>query len=462
MAQQQQQQRIIFSDRGQHAGTLAFFVLVPLADLVGAALTYLYGTTIGTWLFSVVWWAIVGIGDGLQHHFLEIIAILIFGLLMWVAFKVKSLENKVIAVLLSFVVVGVWCLLHLLFKIEWNTPLLSALPDLHQFTFNFPDIRLFFAQPNWGMGVIWVMVYPFLHFGWRQDVEQTPIVVRRPAQVKDAADGRAKTVLVRTWEVAAPVLAGYVPSEVEGKLEPRDALPGTKMTNTITLNTFDALEDKWRILTTCVQFYQEALTRLYPPPFRRLKVPPRKRMRYISQQDDQQVTWHGGTLVFAESLFQPIHEDRLLVQFARRLWECNSPDRRLRGFMSAYPKFGWAALLLALFGQGLIVPVAARGLLNWRDWRADRVLAADRFVWACGQGERLLHQLYQWIDAGLEEPDPYLPRYAERRGHLEGLLRGEQTEMVRQGLTPAYPLDSMQATSSAAPLPTGRTKQQQA
>ncbi len=459
--QQQQQQRIVFSDRGPHAGALAFFILIPVADLVGAILTYLYGASIGAWLLTVFWWAVVGIGDWLQHHFLTILAICFFLLFMWIAFKVKSFENKVLAVLLALVVAGLWCLLHLLFKIEWNTPLLSALPDFHQYTFSFPAIGLFFAQPNWAMGVVWVIVYAFLHFGWRQDLEQTPIVVTRPTRVKDPVDGHVTTVLDYAWKVSAPVIAGCVPSVVEGKLEPRDAPPWTT-TNTITLNEFDALEDKWRILTTCVQFYQEALTRLYPPPFRRLNVPPRKRMRYISQQDDQQVTWHGGSLVFAESLFQPIHEDRLLVQFARRLWECNSPDRRLRRFMSAYPKFGWAAFLLAMFGQGLIVPIATRWLLNWRDWRAERVLTADRFVWACGQGERLLHQINQWIDAGLEEPDPYLPRYAERRGHLEGLLRGEQTEMVKQGLTPEYPLDGMQAAPPSATLPTGRTKQQRA
>ena len=140
------------------------------------------------------------------------------------------------------------------------------------------------------------------------------------------------------------------------------------------------------------------------------------------------------------SLLDPINENRLLTMLARRLWECNSPDRWLRLVMCAYPKLGCLAIPLTLLGQFMILPAAAKRLLNWRDWRADRVLAADRFAWSSGQGERLLHQIAQWIDAGLEEPDPYLPRYAERRGHLEGLVRSEQTQMVNQGLTPAYPL----------------------
>lgn len=441
MAQQQQhqQQRIIYSDRGPHAGTLAFFVLVPIADLVGAALTVFYGSTIGTWLLTVAWWVIVGTGDWLQHSFLTILAICFVVILICIALRVRDFENKVIAVLVALVVAGVWAVLRLVFKIEWQTPLLSALPDLHQFTFSFPAIGLFFARPSWAIGGIWVVVYAFLHFGWREDLEQTPGVVMRPRSVSNAADGRVTTIMDGMWEVAAPAISGYVPTAVEGKMVPRDA-PAAQLnapssaTTTITLNKFAAAEDKRHILTSCVQMYQEALTRLYPNPFPRLKVPPLKRMRYISQQDDQQVTWYEWhTLVFAESLFQPLYEDRLLVQFARRLWECNSPDRRLRRFMSAYPTSGWSIFFLTLFGQGVLLPVVAKGMLNWRDWRAERVLMADRFAWACGQGERLLHQINQWIAAGLEEPDDTLPRYAERRGHLEGLLSDEEWQ-VQQDL----------------------------
>jgi hypothetical protein len=438
MAQRQQQQRIIFSDRDPHAGTLAFFVLMPLADLAGAALTFLYGASVGAWLLTIIKWALMHMGDFLQHGFLTILAIIFALICLIIALAAEEIANKVIAVCLALAIAGIWCILRLGFKIEWNTPLLSALPNLHQFVTNFPTPALFLALPNWITGAVWLAVYALMHFAGREDLEQVPIVIPRPNRVSDAQAAPAPTVMNHLLEVAGPGVSGYAPAPavVEAGLSARRDEPQAQQrqtthpaTSTITLNEFDPSEDKWRILTTCVQIYEEALTRLYPPPFAKLKVPPIKRMRYTSQYDDQQVTWHGRTLVFAASLFEPIYEDRLLAQFARCLWECNSPDRWLRMVMSAYPKLGWSGLPLTLFGECMVLPVVARGLLNWRDWRAERVLTADRCAWACGQGERLLHQINLWIAAGLEEPDPHLPRYAERRGHLEGLLRDEERQM---------------------------------
>lgn len=453
-------QRIILHKRRQHAGTLAFFTLVPAADLAGGVLTYLYGASVGAWLLTVAKWLLVGIGIFLQHDFLTILASIFVLTFIGIAGKVRDLESKAIAVGLAIAVAGLWCLLRLVFKIEWDTPLLSALPDARQVAFGLTGPAPFLAQPNRATGVVWLVVYALIHLVEMEDQEQTPVVTPRPGP---ESARRSTTAMDRLLDIASAAAAGMPPAVVEGTLTRKEpeAQPAAP-TSTIALNEIDLNEDKWRILTTCLQFYAEALTRLSPNPFPRLKAPPRKRMRYISQQDDQQITWHGRTLVFAESLFDPLNEHRLLTILARRLWECNSPDRGLRRVMRAYPPLGCLSIPLTLFGEFMILPVAVRWLLNWRDWRADRVLAADRFAWACGQGERLLHQLYQWINAGLEEPDPYLPRYAERRGHLEGLLQGEQTEMVKQGLTPAYPLRGMPAAPSAPTLPSGRTKQQRA
>jgi hypothetical protein len=86
------------------------------------------------------------------------------------------------------------------------------------------------------------------------------------------------------------------------------------------------------------------------------------------------------------------------------------------------------------------IPATITWALNSQGWRADRELAKDRFAWACGAGETLLHQIRQWIAAGLEEPDPHLPRYIERQGQLEALLKHEHSQMAEQDLTPAHPL----------------------
>jgi hypothetical protein len=449
-------QHIILHKRRRHAGTLAFFTLVPVADLAGAVLTVLYGASVGAWLLTVAKWLLVSTGDFLQHDVLTILVLIFILFFLGIAVGVKEAESKAIAVGLTLFIAAIWGILRLGFKLQWDTPLLSALPNLHQFAFNFPGLVPFLAQPNRATGVVWLGIYALIHLVEKEDQEHTPVVTPRPGL---DTSRRSATAIGRLADVAAGVPA----AAVEGTLarnepEAQQAVP----TSMIALNEIDLNEDKWRILTTCIQFYQEALTRLYPNPFPRVKAPPRKRMRYISQQDDHQVTWHGRTLVFAESLFDPINENRLLTLLARRLWECNSPDRWLRLVMCAYPKLGCLAIPLTLFGEFMILPIMVRWLLNWRDWRADRVLAADRFAWSCGQGERLLHQIAQWIDAGLEEPDPYLPRYAERRGHLEGLVKSEQTQMVNQGLTPAYPLRGMQAAPFAPTLPTGQAKQQRA
>ena len=432
-------------ERGFHAGTLAFLVLVPLADVVAALLAYFYGATVGAWLVTVVAWCAVSLAAHLHYDLTATIFVILLIPCGLVVLFAKKGDDKGAGCLLSLPLIGLWLLLHFVFHVQGN----SFTPNLDRFTFAFPNPRSFFTQLYPLGGLAWLALHLLLHIG-----NDTPAAA--PAQPAPSPQEKPPVQRTRT---AAKAQGAQPPAVVESTLasnEPK-AVPEEP---TLYLNPLSVGEDKWDVLTACIGRYEEALTRLRPLPFSRLKVPPRRRLRYVSK--GYQVIWHGRTLVLTESLLDPTNDRRLETSLARALWDYNSPDLWTRLVLSAYPEpAGCLMPSLMLLGGSIWFPVLVKELLGWDDWRADRELAKDRYAWACGAGETLLHQIRQWIAAGLEEPDPHLPRFIERQGQLEALLKDEHRQMLEQDLTPVQPLVGLQAAQTTPALGAARTQPRQ-
>jgi hypothetical protein len=430
--------------RRRHAGTLAFFVLVLAADIGACVLAYLYGATIGAWLLKVALWAIVNPVASLHYDLTTVIFLLLLipvGLAALVLFAGEG-KDQLAGGLLLLILVGLWCLLHFGFHVQG----ISFVPNLDRFTFAVTDPQPYLAAPNMWTGLVWLAVHLLLHGGSDETEQQVPAPAKVPTTATSASgqDELFRNLARASFQAAQ----GLPPSGiVESTLAKAPAPEAKAEEQTVYLNPLEVGEDKWDVLVGCIAFYEEHLTRLSPPPVSRLKVPPRKRIYYVSQGN--QVIWHGHQLVLTESLLDPAHENRLLTGLARALWDCNSPDLWTRLFLSMYPDApGCVIPPASLLGLFIWLPSTVKWALRYQDWRADRELAKDRFAWMCGAGETLLHQIRQWIAAGLEEPDPHLPRLVERQGQLEALLKAEHRQMLAQDLTPAQPLFGQEAPSA--------------
>ena len=113
-------QHIILHKRRRHAGTLAFFTLVPVADLAGAVLTFLYGASVGAWLLTVAKWLLVSTGDFLQHGVLTILVLIFILFFLGIAVGVKEAQSKAIAVGLTLLITAIWGILRLGFMLQWT------------------------------------------------------------------------------------------------------------------------------------------------------------------------------------------------------------------------------------------------------------------------------------------------------------------------------------------------------
>ena len=423
--------------RRRHAGTLAFVVLVGLADIAAGVLAYLYGSTIGAWLLTFVLWCVVSLGAHLHYDLTATIFLIPLILLALMVMLAKKADNKATAFLLCLPLIGLWLLLHFVFHLQG----ISFVPNLDRFTFALTGLQPFLAHPNPLTGLAWLTIHLLLHLGNDEPAQvPAPAKATAPTQPPQQQDELFRNLARASFQATQGLQA---PGVVESTLASNDPEKQTVYLNPLTVG-----EDKWDILVGCIAHYEERLTRLYPLPIPRHKVPPRRRIYYV--KEGNQVVWHWHKLVLTESLLDPINEHRLLTGLARALWDCNSPDLWVRLFLSLYPDTpGCLTIPTSLLGVFIWIPASVKWLLNYQDWRADRVLAKDRFAWACGAGETLLHQIRQWIAAGLEEPDPHLPRLVERRGRLEALLKGEHGEMLAQDLTPAQPLVGREAAQSA-------------
>ena len=212
-------------------------------------------------------------------------------------------------------------------------------------------------------------------------------------------------------------------------------LESTLVTNgaqgeTVVLNPIHINEEKWRILEECLKSYDKALTRFSLAPLQQLHAP----NNYLYVTDGNTIIWRGWTPILTEFLLNPANGQYLLVEFARALFTYNSTDLWLRRYMQFYTKVRFRWLLLCPLGIFLVFPMCVKDLLGWQDWRATRILNADRFAWILGQGELLLHQLRQRQIQGQEETDPNMPTLTERIGQIQGLLHVEHTQMQRQGI----------------------------
>ena len=421
--------------RRRHAGTLAFVVLVLAADIGASILAYLFGSTLGAWLLKVVQWALVN-GIASLHHDLTTVIFLL--LLIPVGFAALALfagegKDQAAGGLLLLLLIGLWAVLHFGFHVQG----ISFVPDLDRFTFAITGPQPFLAAPNVITGLLWLAFHLLLHLGDEPTPVAAPAKAPTPAPPVQQQDKLFENLARASFQAAQGLpLSGVVESTLARK-EPEPQAQAEEQT--VYLNPLIVGEDKWDVLVGCIAYYEEHLTRLSPPPVSRLKVPPRTRIFHVSK--GHQVIWHWHKLVLTDSLLDPIHENRLLTGLARALWDCNSPDLWTRIFLSLYPDApGCLMFPGSLLGVFIWIPSTVKWALNYQDWRADRELAKDRFAVVCGAGETLLHQIRQWIDAGLEEPDPHLPRLVERKGQLEALLKEEHAQMRAQDLTPAQPL----------------------
>jgi hypothetical protein len=392
-------------ERGPHAGTLAFLVLVPLADVIAALLASFYGATAGAWLVTFLAWCMVGLVAHLHSDLTATIFLILlipFGLTVLLAEKG---DNKAAGCLLSLPLVGLWLLLHFLFHIQGN----SFIPNVDRFLFAFPNLRSFFTQLYPLGGLTWLVLHLLLHIG-----NDTPAAASVQARAEQPAPPPQEKPPAQRTRAAAQAPGAQPPPVVESTLA-SNSPKASPEEQTEYLNPLSVGEDKWDILVACIGRYEEALTRLRPPPFSRLKVPPRRRLRYVSS--GYQVIWHGRTLVLTGPLLDPTNDRRLETGLARALWDYHSPDLWTRLVLSMYPDApGCLAIPMSLLGVFMWIPATVKWALNYQDWRADRELAKVRFAWACGAGETLLHQTRQSIAAGREEPDPHLPAMLSGRG----------------------------------------------
>ena len=269
-------------ERHTHAGTLAFLVLVPLADVVAALLAYLYGATAGAWLATLLVWCAVSLVAYLHADLTATIFIILLipcGLTVLLA---KKVDNKAAGCLLSLPLIGLWLLLHFAFHVEGN----SFIPNVDRFLFAFPNPRSFFTQLYPLGGLAWLALHLLLHIG-----DDTHATTPAQARAEQHALPQQEKPPARPSRAGSQAQGAQPLAVVESTLASNRPAPAQEE-QTEYLNPLSVGEDKWDILMVCIGRYEEALTRLRPPPFAHLKVPPRRRLRYVSR--GYQVIWHGS------------------------------------------------------------------------------------------------------------------------------------------------------------------------
>jgi len=389
--------------RRQHTGTLAFVSVVLVADILGAYLTFLYGATIIAWFFAFLLW----IGEVVLHYIHnDLLSILLLPAIIIAMLLGSLLESKRVA---GFALLGVilfWGITRLLLGLRVTTPFVPIIQ-----VGRFPDVLSTLTHHNLLFGGLWLAAYLLLHLITRDPDALIPEVQQRTQQQERKAVARLLSTSTDSTTM------------VEGSLqEPREEV--------VVLNKLYLNEEKAHLLRACEQRYAEALTRFSPSPIPHLKLPG----RYVHVIQGDRIVWRGRTPVLTEELLNPVNGNRLLTEYARALFAYNTTDLWLRRVMQFYPDSDGMWLLFFPIGIFLWVPYLVKELLEWEDWRATRVLDADRFAWMLGQGELLLHQLRQQQARAQAEEDTHMPTRTERIGHLEGLLNEEHAQMQQQGI----------------------------
>ena len=406
--------------RRRHAGTLAFVFFVLAADIIAAFTSYLYGATVGAWAIHFFPW----LGRSILTSFHGDLVSLLFLLCLLLAISVAILFRSFIGgCSATLALLLLWIIIRFVFHVQLPASFLPAFKAEHA-----PAIQFYLAHRDALLGWIWVALYLVLHLSNHYDPDAViPEVERKALQQKQ----RAAAQKVAARRLAAQRLVAQrngLSTLLEGTL----ATNGTQG-ETVVLNPIHINEEKWRILNECLKSYHKALTRFYTVPIQHLIAP----TNYHYRTDGNTIIWQGRTPILTEFLLNPANGQYLLVEFARALFPYNSTDLWLRRSMQFYTKGGYKWIVLCPLGIFLVLPMLVKDLLGWQDWRATRILNADRFVWMLGQGELLLHQLRQRQIQGQEETDPNAPTLTERIGQLEGLLHDEHEQMQRQGIPDA-------------------------
>jgi len=411
---------VITKRRRRHAGTLAFVIFVLAADILGAAMSYLYGATVVTWVYAFFPWLAATMLHFFHDDLLTTLLIggLVVGLLVAFVQWYYGYEWRV-AILTTIGIVLLWFVLRVLFHLQVT----SFLPDMH--SGRFPNFWSALMHRNRLSGTIWLLIYLTLHLYHHDPDSVIPEVQQR--EEEKAKRKKAARAVPRSGRRSTAF--------VEGNLQAEPA-------EVVVLNPLYLNENKAKLLRQCVQRYEKALTRFSTPLLQRLAIP--TQLLYVTYGD--RIVYRGRTPVLSEFLLNPANDTRLLTEFARSLFPYNTTDLWLRRLMQFYPDLGCWSLLLIPCGIFLWFPPFVKDILGWNDWRATRVLGADHFTWILGEGELLLHQLRQRQVAGQEEMDANMPTIIERMGQLQELLNEEHAQMQRQGIPTPDALPETQAT----------------
>ncbi len=404
--------------RRRHAGTLAFVFFVLAADIVAAFMSFLYGATVGAWAIYFFPW----LGRSVLTYFHGDLVSLLFILCLLLTVSIASLFRSLVGgCSATLALLLLWIVIRFAFHVQLTAPFLPAFKPEHT-----PAFQYYLAHRNTLLGWIWVAIYLVLHISIHHDPDAViPEVEHKTVQQKQR---------VAAQRLAAQRLAAQR-NGLSTLLESTLATNGTQG-ETVVLNPIHINEEKWRILNECLKSYHKALTRFYTVPIQQLIAP--NNYLYVTQGNT--IIWRGRTPILTEFLLNPANGQYLLVEFARALFAYNSTDLWLRQYMQFYAKIGYRWIALCPFGIFLVLPMLIKHLLGWQDWRATRILNADRFAWVLGQGELLLHQLRQRQIQGQEETDPNAPTLTERMGQLEGLLHDEHKQIQQQGIPDAESL----------------------
>ncbi len=254
--------------RKRHAGTLTFFLLVPAADLLGAFLTYLYGSTVFVWLLFFLRFCGTSVLNFFYHDMLTTLGIGALIAAAIVACIVRVLEGKELALKWfaypAIFIVAFWIILRVLFQLQITASFVPHIP-----VFPALDFKYVLKHPNSLAGLVWLIPYGIIHLFLRESPDVLPQKRRQERQKKTPPNR----------QVAHVVDSNLVSEDWEEE--------------TIILNPIWADEEKWHIVQACIAQYEAALKRLYPIPVKRLKVP----RRFCHVAKGTQVVWQGRTLV---------------------------------------------------------------------------------------------------------------------------------------------------------------------
>jgi hypothetical protein len=383
-------------------GSTALAVGTTVADLAGAAASFVFGAMVAPWGWAVLKFAGAWFLARLRHDFpLFLLLILLLIVVLGVAIRFvgdnrPSPERRKVAWenlgVLSLAFMVIWLGAEVVTGFHWLVTL-GFVPVLQPGAF--PAMLLSVLHPQWPFGFGWLAYYLLAHF-WRR--------------LLDGPAPQVKGKSAKKLPLARPISEG--PRETHIK--------------------------------RCYQHFRDVSQAWDPPPIKRLKLP-----AFCYYEGSGPLLWKGRTLIIPETLLDPARTEDLLPALARKIARYNGPDLWLHGLMDLYPRR--FSLLLTMTGNFIWLPWLVKHK-RWSRWQGERILEIDHFVHWLGQSPALLHQLRQRRYKNQQEGvvDTSWPTLLERIDQLEMLIGKEQLQMKNQGITPKEP--PMVADQQATPL----------